>query len=264
MVKGMVIGIATLVPGVSGGTMSIILGVYTDMLEGVSRFFSNWRRHALVLGELALGGLAGILLLSRLLAWLLEEYTLPMQYLFLGIIAGGLPLLVRQCVGGHILRLGELAFAGVGLALVLLMSGEPAALFANAEHTTPFVLPALFFGGLIIALAFVLPGISASFMLLTLGLYGLTVQAINTLNLTFLLPLGLGVVVGTVVAARLVKGCLERFPRQTFLLILGFVAGSLFTLAPGLPVADELWLSLACCVGGFAATYTLGRMSREG
>ena len=90
--KGIAVGIATLVPGVSGGTMSIILGIYDNLIHAVSSFFQDWKKNLLFLGEVALGGLLGMACFSSLLEGALIRYPFVMKFFFMGVIFGGLPV----------------------------------------------------------------------------------------------------------------------------------------------------------------------------
>lgn len=94
--KGIVVGIATLVPGVSGGTMAIVLGIYDDLIHAVASFFKDIKKHTIFLFEVGLGALLALLLFSRLLENVIEKYPEIMGFLFIGIICGGLPVLYKK------------------------------------------------------------------------------------------------------------------------------------------------------------------------
>ncbi|QGU95942.1 DUF368 domain-containing protein [Clostridium bovifaecis] len=98
--KGMAVGVATLVPGVSGGTMTIIFGIYDNLIHSISSFFDDWKKHFSMLFQIGIGGLAGILLFSRLLESALNSYSFVMRFLFMGVICGGLPVLYKKSTIG--------------------------------------------------------------------------------------------------------------------------------------------------------------------
>ncbi len=257
--KGIAAGVATLVPGVSGGTMAIILGIYDDLIHAVGSFFDNWKKNFMFLMVIGIGGVLGILLFSRLLENAIANYPHIMQFLFMGIIIGGLPVLYRKSAATGKASITDLIFLIVGFALVLFMSAEPTAIINMATAQGALSVIFLFAAGIIIAIALVLPGISGSFMLLVLGMYGITLNAINTVNIPFLIPLGLGVAAGTIGTAKIIEGFLQKHPGKTYKLIIGFVLGSLVQAFPGLPTNSQLPASAAVFIIGFLAIYWLGR-----
>ena len=121
--------------------------------------------------------------------------------------------------------------------------------------------PVLLLVGLVAAVALVLPGISFSYLLLLLGLYDPTIQAINALDLGFLLPLAAGVLAGILLTTKVLERLMTRHPRPTYLVILGFVLASVPAVFPGWPAGiGELLLCLAALAAGFGAIYRLPRL----
>lgn len=248
--KGLVVGVATLVPGVSGGTMAIILGIYDDLIHSISSFFDDWKKHIGFLFQVGVGALLGLLLFSNLLESAINNYPYVMRFLFIGVICGGIPVLFKKARAGKKDKWDFLMLI-IGFVIVILMSAEPAATttFATAGNITSIIF--LFIAGIIMAIALILPGISGSFMLLTLGLYSVTLNAINNRTMIFLIPLGLGVVVGTLGTAKTIEKLLEKYPSKTYMLILGFVVGSLIPVFPGIPQGFSIISSLAAFLIGF-------------
>ena len=274
-IKGMAVGIATLVPGVSGGTMAIILGIYDRLIHSVSSFFQNWRRNLIFLLTVGAGAAVGFLLFSRILENAVNNYPYIMRFLFMGIIIGGLPVLYKKSAGelgkpkagkntagiGGLTaaRITDYLFLIIGFVIVLLMSSEPEAVaeMATVKGIAGFLF--LFAAGIIIAVALVLPGISGSFMLLVLGMYGVTLNAINTRNVTFLIPLALGIAAGTLGTTKIIEKLLNKYPGKTYMLIMGFVLGSLIEVYPGIPQGIQLPLSIVFFAAGFLIIYRIGK-----
>lgn len=257
--KGIAVGIATLVPGVSGGTMAIILGIYDSLIHAVGSFFKDWKKHTILLFEVGIGGLLGIVLFSRLMEFALDKYPYVMGFLFLGVIFGGLPVLYRKSVASEKRDIKDYIYLILGFAIVLLMTSKPE--FTNNIATSHDILSMifLFIGGIILAVALVLPGISGSFMLLALGIYDITINAINDRNILFLVPLGLGVAAGTLGTAKLIETVLKKYPGKTYMMILGFVLGSLIPVFPGIPTGFEILASIVVFFIGFIVIYMLGK-----
>lgn len=294
-----------MVPGVSGGTMAIVLGIYDKLVHSVATFFKDWKKNALFLLQVGIGGGIGVLIFSRLMEGAMTNYPHIMRFLIMGIIIGGLPLLLRKAaheggsvpsgnselaggkagvsgadsglaggkaelaggkagqageVGGSAGRSGwDYVFLLLGVAIVMLMLLEPESLIRSTTEGSLLSYILLLTAGFIIAIGLVLPGISWSFMLLVLGMYEITLNAINTLNIPFLIPLGIGLALGTFGTAKVIERFLQKHPRKTYMLIIGFVMGSLVEVYPGIPMGWQLPVSVIALIIGFVLMFMLGK-----
>lgn len=258
-IKGIVTGVATLVPGVSGGTMAIILGIYDRLIHSVSTFFDDWKKNFLFLFQIGIGGVLGIVLFSRLMEISMISIPYIMQFLFIGIIIGGLPVLYRKSTSSGKGSTADVLFLIAGFAIVLLMTSEPETIINLATEKSLLSYIFLIVSGVIFAIALVLPGISFSFMLLALGMYEITLNAINTLNIPFLIPFGIGVAAGTFGTSKIIERFLQKHPRKTYMLIIGFVLGSLTEVYPGIPQGWQLPASVLSFAIGFAVIFWMGK-----
>ena len=261
VLKGVAIGASMLVPGLSGGTMAIILGIYDDILHAVSRFGEKKKENALFLAKVGLGGLLGILLLAKLLLKAVTLFRKPMLFLFLGAILGSIPMLIKKA-GIHRLRPIYVLYFSAGLGIVLGLSAMP-------ENWIDFSKPGsigfflLLLAGLMIATALVLPGISASYMLLILGLYEVTLSAVGKPDLLFLAPLLIGLGAGILLTTRLLETAMARFPAATYLAVCGFVAGSVREVFPGFPDGWEILFCTAGLLAGFFSVLFLSKAQKQ-
>lgn len=236
--KGLCVGGTMLVPGVSGGSMAMILGIYDKLITSVSSFFACKKRNALFLLLFALGGGAGMLLFANPLLYLLQRYPLVLRWFFIGAVAGSTPMMLKKAQI-HSVSWRLPVFLVVGFSAVALFSILPAADASGAENPGALFLIC---AGLVAAVALVLPGISVSYLLLMMDMYNTVIQSISRLYLPYLLPLGAGVLLGIILTTKLLERAMEKHPQQTYLLILGFVLGSLPELFPGFPVSVPQWL----------------------
>lgn len=264
IIKGIVVGIATLVPGVSGGTMAIILGVYDDIIHSISSFFKDMKKNIIFLGTIGIGAIIGLFALSNLMKLALEHFEVPMVYLFIGVIIGGIPVLYKKA-SAEKLRAVDWVFFGIGLAIIIVMSLFDVSIVNLANSTGILQFVFLFFAGIIIAVALILPGLSTSFMLLAIGLYEKTNNAIATLDLRYLIPVCLGILAGVLATTKVLENCMKNQPRQTYMLILGFVAGSIadIFLKTGLPSGLNIVLSIATFILGFVIMRMLSEKFSE-
>ena len=232
-----------LIPGVSGGTTAIILGIYDRLVAAVASFFKDIKKNFLFLIVIALGGVVGILLFSKLLLRLVELWEVPMLFLFIGATSGSFPLLVRKSREGF--QFSSVLFVLLGFALVLGISYLPESLFQfDARSVAGFFT--LFALGIPLAVALVLPGISFSYMMLVFSIYDPFLRALSSFDVLFLLPLGLGLIAGVLLSTKLLDKAMQRFPGPTYFAIIGFVLGSILEILRELPHTPTGWEIPAC------------------
>lgn len=249
-IKGLVIGLATLVPGVSGGTIAMILGIYSDLIHSIGSFFKDIKRNIILLLQVGIGAILGIVLFSKIINLALNRFPYQMSYLFMGVVSGGFPLLYKKSLDSKVKRF-DFVFFIVGFIVVYIMTLEPNAIVNLAMDTGIKNIIFLIVAGIVIAIALIMPGISTSFMLLTLGLYDFTLEAINQHNLNYLIPLCIGVVIGTAITTKTIEKLLNKHTSKTYLLIVGFVVGSLIEIFPGIPEGMDLIYSIIIFSIGF-------------
>lgn len=251
---GFITGSVMAVPGISGGSAAMIIAVYDDLLRAVSRCFSEPRRNIPLLLRFALGGILGLFLMAGAISRLLTTPAeVPVRFLFLGAVAGGIPAIFRKA-GVRRLNASGLALILSGAAAVLLLASLPEGLFTPGERG--FADIALqFTGGMLLAAALVLPGISASHFLYMLGIYDAVMEKLSTLDLIPLLPLAAGTVLGIFLTARLIETLFQRHQAGTFLVILGFMLASLRELIPRGAEPWQILTGIPCILVGFVPVY---------
>ncbi len=259
---GFIMAIANVIPGVSGGTIAVVMGIY-DRLVGlfaldIKAIKSDWK----YLLNIGAGLAAGLLLFSRIITWLLENHPMPTCFFFIGLIFGSLPMLLKKVRTGEGKwpGLGGFALFAAALALMYLLStlGEGAGM--TAEKTLTAALAAkVFFSGVVAAAAMIVPGVSGSSMLLIFGTYATFYTAVGDLNIPLLVPIGLGVLIGLVLGSRAIRALMNKWPVNTYCAIIGLVLGSVFVVWPGF--AFNIWglVSVLTMAAGIAAAYYLGR-----
>lgn len=261
VLKGMCVGGTMLVPGVSGGSMAMILGVYDRLVTSVSSFMKHKKDSLVFLGLFSLGGVLGMILFANPLLYLIEKYPMPMLYFFIGAVAGGIPLMYEKSqVEGITWK--AVFYLILGAAIVILMTLFPQGGIQQTKGAAGAGI--LLVAGLLAAVALVLPGISVSFMLLVMGIYETVVEAIGSLRLEILIPLGVGVLLGIVLTTKFLEMAMNRYPQPTYLMILGFIVGSVGEIFPGIPVGIE-WITCSLMlVAGFGIIRLISGNDAEG
>lgn len=255
--KGIVISISQIVPGVSGGTIAMILGIYDKLLHAVNNILKDFKNQYKILLQVFLGGIVGIFLFSNIVKTLFETYPIQIGYLFIGVILGGAPLMFKKAtVKGFNKK--NILYLLIGIIIVLMM-GSPSN-DASSVITTLNLLKFmwLFLGGIVVAIALILPGISGSFMLYVLGLYNTVLTAVSDFNIVVLIPIALGGIIGTLLTAKIIENLLVKYPQQTYILIFGFILGSVFSIFPGFSLWESL-IGILLGIIGFFFTYYISK-----
>ena len=273
---GVLIGLANIIPGVSGGTMMVSMGIYDTIIGCINTLFKDFKRCVKILWPYLAGMVLGILGLAKLITYCLAAFPLQTNLTFIGLIFGGLPVLLRRTKGEKKGVAGAVAFvAAFALVVGLQILGEGNGQDAQIQFSVVQVL-ILFLMGVIASATMVIPGVSGSMMLMLLGYYNPIVGAVSRLVdalLHFnmgeilsccgvLVPFGIGVVIGIFAIAKLIEVLLKRFPGPTYCAILGLVAASPVAILMAMDFAGVTlvsWLVGALLfAAGFAAAYKLG------
>ena len=179
ILQGMVVGIANIIPGVSGGTMMVAMGLYDHLIHAITHLKSEFKKSMKLLIPIFLGAGIAIVVLSRLFEYLLEVYPIPTNFAFCGLIAGSLPFIFKK-VKGHSVTVGKiipfLIFFGIVITMALL--GETNGAAADVSFGVVNVIK-LFLVGVVAAATMVVPGVSGSMMLMLLGYYDTILKTIN-------------------------------------------------------------------------------------
>ena len=235
--KGFGMGAANVIPGVSGGTVALLTGIYSEIVAALDsvtgketwsdllhgRFREFWRDiHGPFLLSLGLGVLASIFSLAKLMTWVLAHYPILTWAFFFGLIASSAVVMFRDIRGWDFRSvLFALCGAVLGVALCTL-----------TPTRTPDGAFFLFICGALAICTMILPGISGSFILLILGKYDFVMRAVSGLDIPVLLVFGLGCIIGLLAFAKFLHWLLDRWEKQTMLVLLGFVTGSLVKVWP--------------------------------
>ena len=258
--KGMFIGACMLVPGVSGGTIAIILDVYDKLISSVSSFFKDIKGNILTLLTIGGGAVIGIVLFSRAILFIVNEYAFTSMYLFLGAVLGSIPLLLKKAKIKNF-SVGLIIYPVLGAAIAFATELIPKNIFSITDESGIVEYLYIIIAGIILSIALVLPGISVSYMLLILGIYESTLLAIEHMKIVFLLSLVLGIGLGIILSTKMLESAMKNHPKGTYLLIVGFVLFSLREIFPGIPTGLNIIMCLTTFSLGFGAIFLLSRYS---
>lgn len=259
LVKGFIIGASMLIPGVSGGTMAIIMGVYDDLIHAIGSFRENIKANGILLFQYGLAAVLGIALLSGPMLNAVTTWYKPMMFLFLGAIIGSVPPLYKKATIDKVKLVNLLAVAlGAFVAYVITLFPKGLLIFESDFNIMSIFMLAI--AGVVIAIALVLPGISASYVLLMLGMYDFTLKAIRYFDIAYLVPIVIGILVGTFLTAGIIEREMKRHPQFTYMLMIGFMIGSLIEVFPGFPTGGGLLVCFGCFALGLAVILWIGKI----
>lgn len=246
VIKGMLIGVANIIPGVSGGTMMVSMGVYEKIIGVVNNLFKDLKKSILTLLPLGIGMLLGVAVFSFIIPWCLEVYPLPTCLCFIGLIMGGVPAILKPAKESlhkegksisvpHIVAFICFFALAVGMAAM----NETETSSANFDLNIGFMI-LIFLVGMVAAATMVIPGVSGSLVLMILGFYGGIMASISGFisavfawdwNLIWyyvgiLAPFGIGVIAGIFAVAKLIEWLFAKFPSVTYCGIFGLIVAS--------------------------------------
>ena len=240
IIKGMMIGIANIMPGVSGGTLAVSMGIYDKIIHCITHILSEFKESMKFLLPIFAGAGIALVALTFVIEALFQYYPIPTNLLFIGLIVGGLPPVVTK-VKSHKLSFGHILAGLLFFALVvgMAMMGDN----GNRQVTLNLgIVPMikLVLVGIIAAATMIIPGVSGSMVLLILGYYEPIIQqitafctAVITLDMAgilhgiaILLPFGIGVLIGILGIAKIIEIIFEKYPVYAYCAIIGLIAAS--------------------------------------
>lgn len=276
ILKGMVIGIANIIPGVSGGTMMVAMGIYDKLIHCITHLFSEFKKSVTFLFPIAIGMAIAIVASAIGLEYLFEAVPVQTNMLFIGLILGGLPAMWKN-VKGKTVKAGHLVAGLLFFALVVGMAvmGETEGNAADLTFTLINVVK-LFAVGVIASATMVIPGVSGSMVLLLIGYYNPILSTISDFmkalfaldmngilaGVAVLLPFGIGVIVGMFAVAKVIEIIFEKCPLYAYWAIIGLIVASPIAIIAmsGITAVSvvELLTGIVALVLGFICAMKLG------
>ena len=249
IVKGIFIGAGAIVPGVSSGVLCVIFGIYEKLLDAILNFFKNIKQNIKFLLPIALGVGIGVLLFSNMLNYLLYEFPIQTKSIFIGLIIGTIPSLIKEVNEKETFKPQNVIYLLIALAIgiITVVLENRMHIVNDAENMSIMYLVMC---GAIMSIGIVVPGVSSTIILMLLGVYSVYLQSVANLYLPILIPLGIGLLLGSIIVMKLTKKLLEKYYAKTFYSIIGFTIGSIFVLLPQGMTGVEIILCVLCIILG--------------
>ena len=258
IIQGALIGLGAVLPGISGGVLGVIFGIYKPIMELLSNPFKNFKTHVPKLIPVFIGGVIGFLGVANILAFFLNKYPDPSVCLFIGLISGMLPYLFREA--------GEQGRTkGSWISLVVCMVFI-FALLIGLKMTSIEVAPNFLwylFCGFCLALSVIAPGMSFSTLLMPLGLYTPFVDGIGHFDMSVLIPGGVGALVTVILFAKAINALFDNYYSIAFHGILGIVIAATVMIIPmeSFLSAGSAIVNIICIVVGVICALALDKFN---
>ena len=255
--KGIIVGIGGIAPGLSGSVLLVILGLYQKTINAIGTIFKDFKKNVAFLFPLFLGFGVGVILFSKVVDFLLGNYEMYTRFAFLGLVLGTIPLFYKE--------VKKEGFNKKYYIVMLISALIGIALFSVNKDlfpviTNPNLLQSVLLG-VAVAGSSIVPGVDSAVILSTLGLYELYVGSLADFNLSILIPAGVGLVIGVLVISFLMNKLLSKFYTITFSIIFGLFLSIIpnvlnSSCVLGFNVASVI--SIIIMIIGFAFSYYLG------
>lgn len=302
IIIGIIMGVANIIPGVSGGTMVVMLGVYDKFIEELSycinelknlfkikkgkgilksigQFFVNiWKREKNFLIPIFVSLAISVYILSKIFSGMSETAQMLRNFAFVGLIIGGIPFLVKELkkakpgkkekINGKVSKVRYILPFLITLIIIVtiyILKTKGIVIPAIKLENISFMQKIIIsLIGTIAAFSMVIPGISGSMIVVILGYYELMTKSISSFNLAFIIPFALGIIVGIIVATKIIKYLLENYYITTYSGIIGFVLGSIPMVVPNtLPTTQKMWVySVITILIGVVLSYGLEKYAQ--
>ena len=259
VLQGVLIGVGAVLPGISGGVLCVVFGIYKPVMELLSNPLRNFKTHVPKLLPVIVGMGVGFLGVAKILAFFLETYPDPSVCLFIGLIVGMLPSLFREA-GEQGRPKGSWVSMGVAFVFIL-------ALLISLNLFSVSIAPNFgwyLFCGFCLALSVIAPGMSFSTLLMPLGLYTPFVDGLGNLNFSVIVPAGIGAVVTVICLAKAVDALFDRFYPYAFHAIIGIVIAATIMIVPFSSFAVSVGaavVNIVCLAVGVIAALALDKFN---
>lgn len=259
MIQGALIGLGAVLPGISGGVLSVVFGIYKPVMEVLANPVRNFKTHITGLMPYFVGAAAGFFGIAKLLAFVLDKYPDPSVCLFAGLITGMFPSLWREA-GQKGRDKTSFASAAAGFAVIFILLSVLDASSIVIKPGTGWYL----FCGFCLALSIIAPGMSFSTLLMPLGLYTPFVDGIGSLDADIIIPGAAGALATVVCLAKLINMLFERYYSRAFHAITGIVAAATLMIIPFqnfISSAEAFIADTVCFAAGIAAASALDKFN---
>lgn len=247
--KGILIGAGGILPGISSGVLCVIFGIYEKLLDSILNFFTDIRNNFKFLFPIASGAIVGVIIFSKILQYLLFRFPMQTKSVFIGLILGGTVMLFKDINKKEKFKVKNLLYLSISLAIGIFMVYIESKIGIETIENVSYIY--LLLSGFLMSIGIVIPGVSNTIILMLLGVYSLYLSSISSLYLPVLIPMVIGVGIGSILFMKIIKYLLDKYYIQTMFSIVGFTLGSIFVLLPEVQSIFEICIACLCGICGY-------------
>jgi len=259
---GMVLGIASITPGVSGGVIAAAIGIYEPAVNAISNLRKDLKKNILFLMPLGIGAGIGVLLFSNIIKYLYAKWPNEILYLFFGLVAGSIPSVLRVA-NEKGFKARHLIASVITLGIVLVFAFMEGNTGSGQGMRLGWDFASAMFYGIVLAVGTIIPGISTSFILIYFGAYHELLSAIASMDIVKLIPVGLGALIGVLPLIKFAEIMFKRFRAVSYYGVLGFLVGSMIAVFPGFSNGWMLLIDLLLFLAGIAVSLALLNLNKD-
>lgn len=259
VVKGFIIGIGKVIPGVSGSLIAVSLGLYEKLINTICCFFKNVKKNTIFLGSICIGIILAIVIGSKVISILLIHYYLPTMFIFIGLIAGTIPSIIDNA---HIKSIKDMVIIIISFLVVIVISEFVSnnTFVGDGSVLSNFIVLLM---GFIEATTMIIPGISGTAIFILLGYYQFLLEMFSNLtnfnyllsNMSYILMFVIGLGIGIIVITKLMNYLFKNFKTKVYSAIIGFALSSILMLLNNILNTNltfrQIIVSLILCIAGY-------------
>lgn len=230
---GIAIGSGAILPGISSGVFCVIFGIYEKLIDSILNFFKFPKKNFKFLLPIFIGMFIGVFIFSNLINYFLIKFPIQTKSIFIGLILGSIPSLFKEVNKNYKFKLKYLLFTLISFILGILSVFLESNISTNIASVN-FNFLYLLLSGFLMSIGVIVPGVSSTVILMLMGVYSSYISSISSLYFPILIPLGIGLLLGSIIFMNITNFLLKKFYIQTFYTIIGFTLGSIFVLFPNI------------------------------
>lgn len=259
--KGMALGLGAIAPGVSGGALAVVFGLYDKITYFIANFTKNFKENIIYFMPVGIGGAAGVLVFSRLIEYLFIYHEVAVKYAFIGLMLGTIPSVIQEAnKKGFKKKYIKVFIISLTLTLIATYFENNGLNIIRDGGRSPLHM---IIYGMIIGFGTIIPGVSASIILMYVGAYEFVISSISNLQIYSLFYLGIGFVVSVLLFAKLISLLFEKAYGYTYYTILGLVLGSIVSIFPGFEFTLVYVLNFLLMFACLILSYSLARLTNK-
>lgn len=251
-IKGLFIGLGAILPGISSGVICMVVGLYESLLNSALNFFKDIKGNFKFLFPISSGAIIGIILFSKIILYCFNIIPCQTKSLFIGLLLGSIYILTKSNKKNYISNksntISFLICFLVGIGLIFLENTITTPIGYIQNNFSPLFL---ILSGFLMSIGIIVPGVSSTIILMLLGIYNTYLSALSTINISILIPMIVGIGIGSFIFMKIIQILLNKYHSQTMFGIIGFSLGSVLILFPGYSFNLESIIALILLYLGF-------------